>query len=396
MDYEDFKEIESGKINAPKQKETAAVHGLLTLRDRFRRTMFFQTVDHIPHFEFGYWAETLPAWHDQGLPKEIDNQEKAYEYFGIENYYIVGGNLGLCPAFPYEILREDDDYRVYRDEYGAIAQINKKGYKSIPHFLEFPIKDRAGWYELKKRLDPSDPNRIPPNFNQIARDAVNRDYPLGVWFGSLAGFPRNFLGFENIAMLCYDDPELLEDIVETLCQISCAVLSKLLPKVDFDMAEGWEDICFNSGPIISPTIYEKIILPRYLRITDLLHKHGVQIIYTDCDGNIFPLLDVFLKGGINCMFPIEVRGGSDPVKMREKYGDKLLLLGGICKMALLEGPGAIEKELLRIEPQVRRGGFIPHVDHRVPADVTLDNYKIYLKLKRQIFSAGVKEPQYKE
>ena len=40
-------------------------------------------------------------------------------------------------------------------------------------------------------------------------------------------------------------------------------------------------------------------------------------------------------------------------------------------------------------------GFIPGVDHRVPADVSLENYKYYLKLKRDMFDAGG-IPQYNE
>jgi len=56
----------------------------------------------------------------------------------------------------------------------------------------------------------------------------------------------------------------------------------------------------------------------------------------------------------------------------------------------------IEKELLRLLPVVEEGGFVPHVDHRVPADVPLENYKFYMKLKREMFRAGKKEPMYEE
>jgi uroporphyrinogen decarboxylase len=143
-------------------------------------------------------------------------------------------------------------------------------------------------------------------------------------------------------------------------------------------------------------MFDQWIVPRYKRITDLLHKHGVDIVWTDCDGNIMPIADRFLAGGINCMFPIEVAAGSDPIAMREKFGRRVLLHGGVNKIALLKGPKAIEKELLRIKPAVDEGGFVPHVDHRCPADVTLENYKFYLKLKRQLFNAGDLRPHYKE
>ena len=74
----------------------------------------------------------------------------------------------------------------------------------------------------------------------------------------------------------------------------------------------------------------------------------------------------------------------------------VLLHGGVDKMALLKGPKEIERELLRIRPVVEEGGFVPHVDHRCPADVTLENYKFYLKLKRQMFNAGDLKPHYEE
>jgi uroporphyrinogen decarboxylase len=396
VDYDELREMELKGSLGTAPTPAASAPGELTLRERFRRTMFFQKVDHIPNFEFGYWGGLLEEWQKQGLPPEIDTEAKAYDYFGIESFTAVSGNLGLCPPFEEQTISEDDEYITYKDGSGVTARINKKGEKSIPHFIDFPIKTRDDWEEFNKRLDPDDPERIPKDLDEWANRYRNRDYPLGVGFGSMAGVPRNWIGFENIALMCYDDPELLEEIVETLCQISCTVLSKILPELEFDFACGWEDICFNSGPIISPHIFERIVVPRYQRITDLLHKHGVFIAYTDCDGNLLPILDLFLKGGINCMFPVEVHGGSDPIKMREMCGDKLLLWGGVDKMALIKGPKAIETELKRIEPEVRRGGFIPTVDHRVPGGVTLENYKCYMKLKREIFDVGCKKPQYDE
>jgi len=86
--------------------------------------------------------------------------------------------------------------------------------------------------------------------------------------------------------------------------------------VRFDFGAGWEDICFNSGPIVGVDFYRRVITPRYRRIADLMNLHGVDILQIDCDGNIMPIVPCFLEGGINTMFPVEVHGGSDPVAMR--------------------------------------------------------------------------------
>jgi len=72
------------------------------------------------------------------------------------------------------------------------------------------------------------------------------------------------------------------------------------------------------------------------------------------------------------MFPWEARCNKDPWEERQKYGRDLLIIGGIDKMALI-----------RRKPLMDDGGYIPTVDHRVPPDVTLDNYRYYLDVLRR-------------
>ena len=57
---------------------------------------------------------------------------------------------------------------------------------------------------------------------------------------------------------------------------------------------------------------------------------------------------------------------------------------------LIKGKEAIREEIKRIEKVVRMGGYIPHVDHRVPSDVSFDNYLYYLEVKRDTF--GIEKP----
>jgi uroporphyrinogen decarboxylase len=369
----------------------------MTLRERWVRTMHFRKADRLPMMEFGYWAETLPLWHEQGLPRTVTDEALAYAYFGIEDWRNAGVNIAdLCPGFEREVIEETGDYIVWRDEERALKKESKKDIKTIPHYIEHGLKSREDWKLFKARLDPATPERFPADWEARVKEFRTRDYPLCIFFGSLIGRPRNWVGFENIGLLAYDDPALFEEIIETICACSCAALERALQQVQPDFGAGWEDICFKNGPIISPKMFDRWIVPRYQRMTGLLRKHGVDVVWTDCDGNLMPILDQFLAGGINCMFPLEVAGGTDPVAIREKYGRKVLLHGGVDKMALLKGPKGIERELLRIRPVVEEGGFVPHVDHRCPADVTLENYKFYLKLKRQMFSAGDLKPHYKE
>ena len=60
-------------------------------------------------------------------------------------------------------------------------------------------------------------------------------------------------------------------------------------------------------------------------------------------------------------------------------------MGGVDKVVLIHGREAIKKELLKLQPIVAEGGFIPHVDHRVQADVSYSDYLYYLQFKRELF-----------
>jgi len=55
------------------------------------------------------------------------------------------------------------------------------------------------------------------------------------------------------------------------------------------------------------------------------------VIWTDCDGDVTSLVPLWLDAGLNCMFPLEVHPGSDPVKYRKMFGKRVLLVGGLAK-----------------------------------------------------------------
>jgi uroporphyrinogen decarboxylase len=70
----------------------------------------------------------------------------------------------------------------------------------------------------------------------------------------------------------------------TLSQLGPA----LAAGIKFDLAGGWEDICYKSGPIISPNMFDEMCGPGIERACSALRKHGCDVIWTDCDGDVTP------------------------------------------------------------------------------------------------------------
>lgn len=93
-----------------------------------------------------------------------------------------------------------------------------------------------------------DPDRIVDIEKIKQTHPIDRTYSLGVDCGSMIGIVRNLLTFEGLAYACYNYPDMVEDMVETSCQLVEKFLDQVLDEIDFDYARGGEDICFKNGP----------------------------------------------------------------------------------------------------------------------------------------------------
>ena len=126
-------------------------------------------------------------------------------------------------------------------------------------------------------------------------------------------------------------------------------------------------------------------MPHYKNVTEFLHKHGIDIITVDSDGNIEKLMPLWLESGVNGFLPLEVAAGMDAVALRKEYGKDVILIGNIDKGVLARGKEAIQQEVMSKVPYLlSQGGYFPAIDHGVPPDVSFENYMYYLRLSREI------------
>jgi uroporphyrinogen decarboxylase len=349
-------------------------------RELFRNIMHDGSFGRMPVWHWTGWPETMERWHGEGMPRDVNE----HEYFNAVPMGMgIPVHANLFPAFEEETLEETETYRIFRQGDGVIAR-HFKGKSSIPTFIDFTLKDRKGWEEYKKRLQP-DPRRIPEDIDQIIEHLKASGHPVTIHTGSMVGMPRNWMGVENLAYLSADDPDLLAEMADTMSDLVCWCLDQVLPKVQVDMGWGWEDICFRSGPLVSPRLFAKAMVPAYRKISDKLLEYGCDLHLTDCDGKIDALIPHWLDGGVNVMFPVEIGvWKADPMEFRKKYGKELRFIGGIDKLELEKDRKAIDEEIERRKPLMAEGGFIPIPDHLMTPGTPLDNYKYYLEQIRNL------------
>lgn len=359
--------------------------GTLSDRERFNRQMHYQPVDRCFNMEFGYWEENFQAW-PMFVQNGITTNAEADRFFAFDRTETITGITWLNPTFKQDLVEVRGDRKVMMNEDGLLAEVPLDGHDTIPHYIQASVVTPEDWKKVKaERFRLDDPERRLDIAVLRQQHPDERDYPLGVWVGSMIGKVRNTLSFEGLAYAIYDYPAMVEDMVETACQMTEHALDQLLPHFQFDFAAGWEDICFKSGPIVSPRWFRRVVTPRYQRIHARLKAHGIDIWWIDCDGDVRPILPHMLEGGVNCLFPYEVNGCSHPAELLKEYGKELRIMGGFDKLQLLKGREAIRQYMETLVPLVERGGFIPFCDHRCPPDVPPEDYLFYLDLKEAYF-----------
>jgi uroporphyrinogen decarboxylase len=363
-------------------------------RELFQSIMHYGEFDRLPVVHLGEWKETRERWRAEGLPADREPLEALgaappwVSPLEGDGWLGVGApgdllQIGIFPPFAEEVREQTPEYRVVRGADGVIRK-EWKTRSGIPHYLGYSLRTAADWERYKGRLQP-DPARIAPGLEERLAALERSGLPLCFPAGSLMGWVRNWMGVENLAYLCHDEPEVFADMVQTIAGLSCWLMDRILPRHRVDLAQSWEDICGRSGPLVSPEIFRRCVAPGYRRIRAKLEEHGVDLYGVDSDGDVSALAGLWLEAGVNLLYPLEVGSfGGDARAHRKRYGKALRLVGGFDKLCLEKGRAAIQAELDLLLPLMKEGGYIPAADHQITPGVPLADYRWYLEQVRSL------------
>lgn len=366
----------------------------MTPGERFMRCLNFESVDRIPVMDFGYWRETIDAWHKQGLPAEVDSTEEVERYFGCDrgfetnlvNYWGDNGPVGIewraWPRWTKEVISETEDTITYGGEVGIITE--NKHSESIPFQSRYPVETMEDFERIVvPRLNGKDKTRVTPSFATMLQRAHDEKQAVGAWIDGFFAWPRELLGPENLLISYYDDPDLIHAIQRNHTDFVKDWIDMVWEVTPLDYVCFFEDMAYNHGCFISPKTFDEFLMPYYHELVAYLRAKGVKKVLVDSDGNSVQLTDKLVEAGADGHYPLEINSGAFPEEIRKRH-PKLALIGGINKLALAQDRAAIDKELSKLPPLLEQGGYIPSLDHRVQPDVPMANYQYYIEKKREI------------
>jgi hypothetical protein len=377
----------------------------MNLRECHLATLRLEPCPRTPRWELGFWSGAIQRWYQEGLTGTEQamrcaesygswvssggigvglNGEHAREhdvsrYFGLDRgVACIDINYNTCPVYPSEVLDETEEFIIRRDGFGIVSRVHKPEL-GMPEWIDYPVHNRHEWERFKAdRYNPGLAARLPGNWDALLAEYKARDYPLALGGGATGyfGSVRQILGLERTLVSLHDDPAWMHDMFDFLADFYVTLYDQVLTHVKPDLGVHWEDMCYVAGPLISPRMFREFMLEPYKKLSGVLRDHGVDLLMVDTDGDCSKLLPLFIEGGVTALYPFEVQSHMDVAAIRQQY-PRLALQGGIDKKALAAGKQAIDEELDRRVPAMLANGYIPHVDHATPPDVSFENFSYY-------------------
>jgi hypothetical protein len=370
----------------------------MTDRERRLAVLSFGSPDRVP-LEPGSGREsTLKRWHAEGLPADVTGGDEitAFAYWtagGREELPVAGNgypvNVRMIPQFEEKVLERRGDTQVVQDWKGNVCEIGSEfdvTYLRNPvdfvtrRWIRCPVESRSDWLDIARRYDPADPSRLPGDAAERARRLADRAWTVSLDIPGPFWQLREWLGFERLCTLFYDDLPFLRQLVGFWSTFVALVLERTFAVFVPDEIHLSEDMAFKGFSMISPAMVREHLLPVWTRWGKLVREAGCPVYALDSDGFVGELIPLWVEAGITVCDPVEVAAGNDLVDFRARFGKRMAYRGGIDKRAIAKGGAAIEDEIARVQPVIASGGYIPGCDHGVPADVSWTDFVRYVGL----------------
>jgi hypothetical protein len=326
-----------------------------TQKLRFLGALIGNGSDRFPFFDLEPPEDTLRRWRREGFP----SSRSFSKVFNLETHHSVGLMLRSYPFF-----------------------------HKAPDLLYDPSA-------FSRHYDPDDPARYEQGF-------VSRSKRFGrqgrvLYVDASGGGLLQMLGvgdWESMVSACMalvDRTNFVADLLNRTTDFYCVCLERVLSKVSVDYASFYEPIASNSGPVISPEMFERFALPGYKKVLELLGRFDVPLrIFCTTGGDLTPLLPPLIDAGINGLWISNIRNTKmEYGKLRRTFGTGVALIGGIDATVLTRDESAIRRAVEEtVPPLLESGHYLPCLDDRPRSNVPFALYCFYRRILEELAQKG--------
>ena len=173
---------------------------------------------------------------------------------------------------------------------------------------------------------------------------------------------------EDLFFRMYDEPEAVDALMRHMVDYYAAVSQRI-----FDAAGDALDVFFigndlgsQTGPLLSPALFRRFVLPHIKRLIDLGHAYRLKV-QMHCCGGFAPLIPDLIAAGLDGLHAVQPScAGMDLATLKRDFGAKILFNGAIdSHHILIAGTPDLVRAKTRavLDIMMPGGGYIAGASH---------------------------------
>jgi len=330
----------------------------LTSAERIMRVLRREEPDRVPHFE---WL--------------VDRKVREALWPGCKSYNEFAVRMGLDAVLdgPH-FEKEQVGPNRWLTEWGFVMQDTAEEHGIE---VESPIKTMADF----ERYTPPDPH-VPDRYRSIEETVreFEGEKAIVVHLNDVFSIPRYLMGMQDLLMSIVTQPELVKALVDLSVDINLEMAKEVVARGVKIVYTG-DDYAYTKGPLMSPKHFRELFYPGLRRVFGGFKELGLMVI-KHTDGNLWPIIDMIIDSGIDCLDPIDPLAGMDLAEVKAKYGDRIALKGNVdCAQTMTFG--SVDDVIAETKEVLRKGapggGFILSSSNSIHSSVKPENYLAMLQ-----------------
>ena len=194
-------------------------------------------------------------------------------------------------------------------------------------YVEIPDVDKVDW----KRIFDTSNVEIEPDKLFCVKDST------GIWERAFAMVP-----IADLLCGLLEEPEACEDLFSMVADHKIKLHTHYIEHYKPDVVCMHDDYGSGQGLFMSPGTWRELIKPHLQRVIDNVTSRGVMYEH-HCCGYLASLAEEIAEMGATSWDMIH--GVNDPYACKQRFGDKIAFIGGICDAQLLDMASTTEEQI---------------------------------------------------
>jgi len=308
---------------------------------------------------------------EQGVKRQL--------FCGLDVYFAPNTNI---------IVEKDGSWSLRGSDNTAYARMPKEGY-----YFDFSRPTMSSARIVPEAFKPL--GTVHDETLRVMADRAkflyeNTDKALLGWGASISMMGLSALLSDNITQGALDrwlvmlmqDKETAHEMMGRYVDAVIAQMT-LYHQALGDLVFAWgvasDDAGTQRAELISPELFEEMIIPHYKRVCDWVHANTNWKTYLHSCGSIYHYIPLWIDAGIDILNPVQISAANmEPERLMNNFGGKIVFWGGGCdtqKVLPLASPHEVKEH---VHNNIKafgsgEGGFVFTQVHNIQQNVPVVN-----------------------